>query len=138
MVAAPGLFVNARIDTYWLRVGDDGDRLGETVRRLAAYRDAGASGVFTPGLSDPAGLSQVAAAVGLPLNVLWQPGVSLAELGAAGVARISTGSALYRHALGAALAAVTAARDAGTPATAAVDYADLQDRLLEHAARTVW
>src|SRR4051812_25306746 len=44
--AAPGLFVNARTDTYWLGQGDshggggsDGD---DTVRRLDAYREAGA------------------------------------------------------------------------------------------------
>lgn len=128
-VAAPALFVNARTDTYWLRIGTEQERLPETIRRLAAYRDAGASGVFTPGLSDPAAIERVASAVALPLNVLWQPGVTLAELDAAGVARVSTGSALYRHALGAALAATTAAGAAGTPSTEPVDYAELQHHL---------
>lgn len=128
-VAAPALFVNARTDTYWLRVGTEQERLPETIRRLSAYRDAGASGVFTPGLSDWAATEQVARAVGLPLNVLWQPGVTLADLATAGVARVSTGSALYRHALSAALAAAASAGTAGAPATDPVDYAELQRHL---------
>ena len=127
--AAPSLFVNARTDTYWLPTGAEPDRLRDTTGRLAAYRDAGADGVFTPGLTDLAQLEQIAATIGLPLNVLWQPGVSLDELGAAGVSRVSTGSALYRHALAAALATATAARAGASPTTAAVDHLDLQHRL---------
>ncbi len=127
--AAPDLFINARTDTYWLRAGTDHDRLPETLRRLAAYRDAGAAGAFTPGLSDHTTIQTVAATVGLPLNVLWQPGVSLADLRAAGVARVSTGSALYRHALTAALDAAAAARNATTPTTSPIDYQQLQRHL---------
>ena len=82
--AAPDLFINARTDTYWLRTDTDHDRLPETLQRLAAYRDAGAARAFTPGLSDRTAIQTVAATIGLPLNVLWQPGVSLADLGAAG------------------------------------------------------
>lgn len=127
--AAPGLFINARTDTYWLRTGTDHDRLPETLQRLAAYRDAGAAGAFTPGLSDRTAIQTVATTIGLPLNVLWQPGVSLADLGAAGVARVSTGSALYRHALTAALDTAAAARTATTPTTSPVDYQQLQRHL---------
>jgi 2-methylisocitrate lyase-like PEP mutase family enzyme len=47
--ATPELFINARTDTYWRGVGNEQERLDETVRRLAAYRDAGAAGVFVPG-----------------------------------------------------------------------------------------
>lgn len=130
--AAPGLFVNARTDTYWLRVGPGPDRAAETVRRLTAYRDAGAAGVFAPGLTDLAVTEHVATAVQAPLNVLWRPGVGLDDLGAAGVARVSTGSALYRHALAAAVATADAARTGRVPATGAVDYAELQDRLGRH------
>jgi 2-methylisocitrate lyase-like PEP mutase family enzyme len=132
--AAPSVFVNARTDTYWLRVGPQDGRLGETTRRLAAYRDAGASGVFVPGLSDLAQTAIVAGAVALPLNVLWAPGADLAALAAAGVVRVSTGSGLYRHALGAAIAAAQAARTGTPPATAPVDYHDLQ-HLLRASAR---
>jgi len=127
--AAPGLFINARTDTYWLQVGHEDDRLAETTTRLVAYRHAGASGVFVPGLSDLAAIATVADSVALPLNVLWRPGVSLSALAAAGVARISTGSALYRHALGAAVAVAHAARTDTQPPTVPVDYDRLQHLL---------
>ena len=78
---------------------------------------------------DAGDIERVATTTGLPLNVLWQPSVGLAELGAAGVARVSTGSALYRHALAAGLAAATAARAGDLPSTTPVDYAELQRRL---------
>jgi len=128
--AAPEMFVNARTDTWWLRTGTDTSRrLHDTTERLAAYRGAGADGIFTPGLTDLAQLEHVATAVALPLNALWQPGLHPDALGAAGVRRISTGSALYRHVLSAALSSAASAR-AGTLATGTtLDYADLQKRL---------
>jgi 2-methylisocitrate lyase-like PEP mutase family enzyme len=119
--AAPGLFINARTDTFW----DGTHDLADTIRRLASYRDAGASGVFVPGLSDPAGIAAVVDTIRLPLNVLWQPGIEATP----GVARISTGSALYRHALAAAVAVAECARSGQEPVTTAVDYAQLQLRL---------
>lgn len=129
IAAAPDLFINARTDTYWLKVGPPDARLAEATRRLAAYRDAGASGVFAPGLTDLADTLTLAEAVDAPLNVLWRPGVALADLAAAGVKRVSTGSALYRHAMGAAIAAARAAGTGAMPATGPVDYDDLQSLL---------
>jgi 2-methylisocitrate lyase-like PEP mutase family enzyme len=131
VAAAPALFVNARTDAYWLRVGAEEARLDETTERLLAYRDAGASGVFVPGLSDLADTATVADRVPLPLNVLWRPGIGLTALAGAGVARVSTGSGLYRHALGAALAAAAAARTGAEPVTVPVEYGDLQRLLAE-------
>lgn len=126
--AAPEVFVNARTDAYWLGVGDPAGREAVTRGRLLAYRDAGASGVFVPGLTDLAVTARLVAEVGLPLNVLWQPG-ALARQADAGVARVSTGSGLYRHATGAALAAYRAAVVGEPPRTDPVDYAALQDLL---------
>ncbi len=82
---------------------------------MLAYRDAGADGVFVPGLTD---LGAIAALVrdleGCPLNVLYAPGgPSLARLGDHGVRRVSLGSLPYRRALGAALDAVVAVREGG-------------------------
>ena len=125
----PDLFVNARTDVHWLRVGPVEGRLAATRRRLSAYRDAGASGVFAPGLTALPALAELADAVRLPLNVLWQPGVDPLDLAAVGVRRISTGSLLYRTALGSALAAADAARAGRAPAPTAVDYEQLQQRL---------
>jgi 2-methylisocitrate lyase-like PEP mutase family enzyme len=127
--AAPELFINARTDTYWRGVGVQQERLDETIRRLSAYRDVGASGVFVPGLTDLGSIGHVSGAVALPLNVLWQPGVSLTELATVGVARVSTGSGLYLRAMGAALAAANDAVAGRAPSTTPVDYGELQARL---------
>ncbi|MFI8947159.1 isocitrate lyase/phosphoenolpyruvate mutase family protein [Streptomyces sp. NPDC053750] len=106
--AVPGLFVNARTDTYWLGGGEgDGEgesRAAETMRRLDAYRAAGADGVFVPGLTDPARIAALVARLDVPLNILHSPtGPTLAHLADLGVRRVSLGSLLYRRALGAAL-----------------------------------
>jgi 2-methylisocitrate lyase-like PEP mutase family enzyme len=91
----PGVFVNARTDTYWLGQPS----LVETRRRLDAYIEAGADGVFVPGVQDP---SAIRALVGeRPLNILFsRDGLSLGQLADLGVARVSTGSLLFRMALG--------------------------------------
>ncbi|MDO3705350.1 isocitrate lyase/phosphoenolpyruvate mutase family protein [Micromonospora sp. C28SCA-DRY-2] len=105
--AVPGLFVNARTDTWWLGTPDP---LPETLRRARAYRDAGADGVFVPGVADPHLIAGLAAAIDAPLNVLLSPGgPAPAELGALGVARVSTGSLLFRAALAGALAVLDGA-----------------------------
>ncbi|GGJ21478.1 isocitrate lyase/PEP mutase family protein [Streptomyces brasiliensis] len=108
--AVPGLFVNARTDTYWL-----GDGQG-TLKRLDAYQQAGADGVFVPGLTDPARITALVRHLEVPLNVLYSPdGPALPELAALGVRRVSLGSLLYRRALGAALDAVEGILDGRTP-----------------------
>ncbi|MFH8606264.1 isocitrate lyase/phosphoenolpyruvate mutase family protein [Streptomyces sp. NPDC018029] len=105
--AAGRLFVNARTDTYWL---PGAGKAPETGERLAAYRRAGADGVFVPGLRDLRAIAELTSALeGTPLNTLHAPeGPSLPELAEAGVHRVSCGSLLFRAALG---AAVAAARD---------------------------
>jgi 2-methylisocitrate lyase-like PEP mutase family enzyme len=100
----PDLFVNARTDTHWLGTGD----VEEAVSRALAYVAAGADGVFVPGLGDDEAIRTVVAAVGVPVNVLLLPGRTVPELAALGVARVSTGSMLFRAALGAAVAAARA------------------------------
>jgi 2-methylisocitrate lyase-like PEP mutase family enzyme len=102
-----GVFVNARTDTCWLKTGD-------TRERVDAY--AHADGIFVPGLGGLDEIAEVAARTPLPLNVLYQPdGPSLDQLAAAGVARVSTGSLLYRAALQGALGAVFAAQGKQAP-----------------------
>ncbi len=104
------LFVNARTDTYWLP-GDDG-RAARTEDRLAAYEQAGADGLFVPGLRDLRAVAALTAGLDAPLNVLHAPdGPALPDLAEAGVRRISCGSLLFRAALGAAVAAATAVAD---------------------------
>jgi 2-methylisocitrate lyase-like PEP mutase family enzyme len=125
VAAAPGVFVNARTDVYWLEYGPRDGRPAETIARLTAYAEAGASGVYVPGLTGIAEIESVTAAVELPLNLLWRPDQDLPRLAAAGVARISTGSAPYRRALAAALATVVAARDGERPPAPDLSYGSL-------------
>ncbi|MFF4252394.1 isocitrate lyase/phosphoenolpyruvate mutase family protein [Streptomyces sp. NPDC001663] len=120
--AAPDLFVNARTDTYWL--GD-----GEGTRdRLDAYQQAGADGLFVPGLTDPAEIASLVRHLGdLPLNILYSPtGPTVPHLTDLGVRRISLGSLLYRTALGAALEAATDIRAGRAPHGTAPSYADVE------------
>ena len=118
----PHVFVNARTDTHWLREGE----LQDAIARCTTYVQAGADGVFVPGLP----LDDIApftAAVDAPLNVLFQPGATVTDLAARGAARISTGSLLFRAALQTAVAAAAAIRsgddlhNAQLPSYTAVD-----------------
>ncbi|WP_350346897.1 isocitrate lyase/phosphoenolpyruvate mutase family protein [Agromyces sp. G08B096] len=109
--AAPGLFVNARTDAFWIESSEArGDRLAEAVGRLRRYEAAGASGVFVPGVLEAEEVRTLVAATALPLNMLVQPpgGFDLRGLARLGVARVSTGSLLVRAALGAVVATLAA------------------------------
>ncbi|TRV79829.1 isocitrate lyase/phosphoenolpyruvate mutase family protein [Streptomyces sp. 130] len=120
--AVPGLFVNARTDTYWLGLGQE-----RTAARLAVYEQAGADGVFVPGLSDRAGIAELTAVLSAPLNVLYSPaGPGIAELSALGVRRVSLGSLLYREALAGAVSTAAAIRDGGPVRGGALPYAAVQ------------
>jgi 2-methylisocitrate lyase-like PEP mutase family enzyme len=95
------LVLNARTDVYLEQVGAPETRYGETVRRLLAYRDAGADCVFAPGLRDAETISKLVWDVQCPLNILAGPGSpSVPELEKLGVARVSLGSAPMRATLG--------------------------------------
>ena len=93
--------LNARTDVYLEQVGAPENRYGETIRRLLAYRDAGADCVFAPGVRDVETISRLVRDVQCPLNILAGPGSpSVPELEKLGVARVSLGSAPMRATLG--------------------------------------
>jgi 2-methylisocitrate lyase-like PEP mutase family enzyme len=95
------LVLNARTDVYLLQIGDPAKRYDETIRRLSAYRDAGADCVFAPGLRDAATIGKLVADLKCPVNILAGPGSpSVPELFKLGVARVSLGSGPMRAALG--------------------------------------
>ncbi|PXX56545.1 2-methylisocitrate lyase-like PEP mutase family enzyme [Nocardia tenerifensis] len=119
---APELFVNARVDTYWVK-----DDIERTLARVERYTAAGADGIFVPGLTDPEGIAQLVAATPLPVNILYSPtGPSIAELGELGVRRVSTGSLLYRSALAVAVETARAVRDGGSLPIVAPPYTEIQ------------
>ncbi len=95
------LVVNARTDVYLLQICEATTRYGEALRRLSAYRDAGADCLFVPGLMDLATIRQFVADLNCPVNILAVPSSpSVGELKGAGVRRISLGSGPMRAAMG--------------------------------------
>lgn len=125
----PDLFVNARVDTYWL--GQDATPQA-TLARATRYARAGADGVFVPGASEPAVLREICETLPVPVNTLVIPGLSLSELAELGVRRVSTGSLPYRAAIHAAVDVAGAVRE-GRAMPAAVPYPELQARLVDYA-----
>lgn len=94
------LFINARCDAWF--GASSGDPLEETVRRARAYREAGADGLFVPGLLDLDVLRTLCAEVDMPVNVMVGQGIpSIDELAGAGVRRISQGGESFLAAIGA-------------------------------------
>ncbi|HYF09785.1 MAG TPA: isocitrate lyase/phosphoenolpyruvate mutase family protein [Acetobacteraceae bacterium] len=76
--------------------------LEDTIRRLVAFAEAGATCLYAPALPDMEAIRKVVAAVApKPVNVLMGPRsglVPLAELAAAGVRRVSAGGVIARAA----------------------------------------
>lgn len=93
--AGVNLFINARTDVYLAELGSPESRLGETIDRAARYREAGADGIFVPGLSEPSAIKAIVAEVKMPVNVMAYPGLPPAkELKKLGVQRLSSGTGI--------------------------------------------
>ncbi len=104
--------------------------LADTIRRLQAFQEAGADVLYAPGLTSREDIATLVRSVDRPVNVLMGlRGVrlSVADLAALGVKRISVGSALSRAALGAFLRAAHEIRGQGSFRFAddAVPFAEL-------------
>jgi methylisocitrate lyase len=105
-------FLNARTDVFFQRQPEQHDDaiLAETIERARAYAEAGAGGIFTPGLVDINLIARVAQASPLPLNIMVADGTSpLHVLAEHGVARVSHGPRPYLLAMKALEAAAHAA-----------------------------
>jgi methylisocitrate lyase len=95
-------FINARTDVFFRGPADGHDdaMLAAALERARAYADAGADGLFAPGLVDLALISRLAAASPLPLNIMTgQRTPSVGALADAGVARVSHGAGPYATAM---------------------------------------
>ena len=126
------LVVNARTDVFLLPGGNPDADYAEAVRRLVAFRDAGADCVFAPGLKDAETIGRLAKDVECPLNILAVPGTpSVAELEKLGVRRLSVGSGFMRATLGLLRRAADELKSAGTYSSLAdgVPYADVNKLL---------
>jgi 2-methylisocitrate lyase-like PEP mutase family enzyme len=90
--------------------------LGETIRRLSAYAEAGAECLYAPGLRSESDITAVVRAVApRPVNVLvGSDFTTVARMAELGVRRISTGGALARSAWSGFLAAAREIAESGT------------------------
>lgn len=92
------LFINARTDLFLQHVPEQHNEalVNEAIKRSEAYAQAGASGLFVPGLQDQQWMQELCDRSSLPINVMvtsHEP--SPKQLAALGVARISYGPYPY-------------------------------------------
>jgi methylisocitrate lyase len=105
-------YINARTDVFFQRPAAQHDdaMVSEALERARRYRDAGADGLFAPGLIDIRLIARLVAASPLPLNVMLQESTPpVKELADHGVARVSHGPGPYLLAMKALEAAARAA-----------------------------
>lgn len=96
------LFINARTDLFFDKDRPPADGLKEARERAKAYTEAGASGLFVPGLIDLETITALCATIDLPLNVMVMPRLpDVRTLASARVARISHGPGPYADAMAA-------------------------------------
>lgn len=93
----PAFFINARTDVFFC--GDTApaaDLMAQAVARAKAYAEAGADGIFVPGLADADLIAQFCGTQELPVNVMRMgDALPIEKLAKAGVARISHGPGPY-------------------------------------------
>jgi 2-methylisocitrate lyase-like PEP mutase family enzyme len=126
------LVLNARTDVYLAKVGTPESRYDEALRRLVAYRDAGADCVFLPGVIDADTIGRAVGDLKCPINILTGPGApSIPELEKLGVARVSLGSGAMRATLGLVKRIAEELKSSGTYTTleGGVAYADVNKML---------
>jgi 2-methylisocitrate lyase-like PEP mutase family enzyme len=105
--------LTARAENYLVGNPD----LKDTIERLQLYQEAGANVLYAPGLTNKDDIATLVSTLDRPVNVLMGlQGVKLtvADMSAIGVKRISVGSGLARCALGAFLRAAEEMRQHGT------------------------
>ena len=91
--------------------------LDETIRRLQAFEAAGADVLYAPGIHDLVTIRTVVSALRKPFNLVMgfaDPTLTVDQLSAAGVKRISVGGAMSRVALAAFLKCAREMKDKGS------------------------
>lgn len=109
-----GVLLTARCEAHLFGVPD---ARKEALRRLTAFAEAGADVLYAPGIRTPEQIREIVAAVApKPVNLLVSApiGLSVQDIAALGVRRISVGSALARAAWGGFLRAAREIAGAGT------------------------
>lgn len=91
--------------------------LGDTIKRLQAYQEAGADVLFAPGLNTSEDVRAVIAEIDRPFNIVRGPRkeqLTVAQVGELGVKRISTGGMMHAVAASAMIAAGKEMLEQGT------------------------
>jgi 2-methylisocitrate lyase-like PEP mutase family enzyme len=111
------LLINARTDPFLLKFGSPDQCLNEAARRAKLYADAGADGIFVPGLTDLALIEKLVHLTPLPVNIMVTQGIpEIADLARVGVRRVSLGPwpmMAAMRVIGQAAAAVAASKQYG-------------------------
>jgi 2-methylisocitrate lyase-like PEP mutase family enzyme len=90
--------------------------LDDTIKRLQAFEAAGADVLYSPGVHDIDTIRTVVSSIGKPFNLVMgfaDPSLTVDELSAVGVKRISVGGAMARVALAAFLKCAREMKDHG-------------------------
>jgi 2-methylisocitrate lyase-like PEP mutase family enzyme len=86
------LFINARTDPFLLKIGSPERCFDEAEQRAKVYAEAGADGIFVPGLDHLGLIERFVEVTPLPLNIMVTRGVpEIPDLARAGVRRVSLG-----------------------------------------------
>ena len=118
-------------------MGAPDSRYQETLRRLVAYRGAGADCLFAPGILDQATIAKLIRDLKFPLNILAVAGsASVSELEKLGVARVSVGSGPMRATLGLVQRFARELQQRGT--YSALENAPSYDEINQTMARNSW
>jgi 2-methylisocitrate lyase-like PEP mutase family enzyme len=90
-------FINARTDVYFQTgtQANEAANLQSVIERATAYSEAGANGIFVPGLTDENLIAQLCLASPLPVNIMLSDPASAVAYAKAGAARLSFGPAPY-------------------------------------------
>lgn len=112
--------------------------LADTIKRLQAYQEAGADVLFAPGLNTSDEVREVCRSIDRPFNIVRGPRketLTVAQVGAMGVKRISTGGMMHAVATSAMIGAAKEMLEQGTFAfTTAMPHAGEIDALLAKGA----
>jgi 2-methylisocitrate lyase-like PEP mutase family enzyme len=95
-------FINARTDVFFQKgaMDDAATALAAVLERARAYADAGASGLFVPGLTNLDLIKTLSQFSPLPVNIMLQPdSPALEAFAQAGVSRLSFGPIPYINAM---------------------------------------
>jgi len=96
-----GFFINLRTDVFFQKdVAHDAAAVARAAERARAYAEAGADGLFAPGLVDAPLIEKLVTASPLPLNIMMSGNTpALDVLARCGVARVSHGPGPYAQAM---------------------------------------